>query len=122
MPAFKYLYERNVGKRLPSPEVLQDSLSEASIPEELRKQCVDLFLENLKDLGLLRTVAGAERIISIDQLLEDMPSAAGTPTTPAAAAEAGIQKVDKSKRSWKTICFVIAPLTRMVRSNASTLI
>jgi hypothetical protein len=39
-----------------------------------------------------------------------MPSAAGTPTTPAAAAEAGIQKVDKSKRSWKTICFVIAPI------------
>jgi hypothetical protein len=110
VPAFKFLYEKNVGKRVPSPEVLQDSLEEIKILPEHRKQCVDLFLENLKDLGLLRMVAGAERIISIDQLLEEAPSAAGTPTTVAAAIEAGIQKVDKSKKSWKTTCFVIAPI------------
>ena len=112
VPAFKHLYEKNVGKRVPSPEVLQDSLAEIGIPEVIRKQCVDLFLENLKDLGLLRTVAGAERIISIDQLLEEAPSAGGTPTTVAAAAEAGIQMVDRSKKSWKTTCFVIAPIDR----------
>jgi hypothetical protein len=112
VPAFRFLYERNVGKRVPSPEVLQDSLGEIDISEELRKQAVDLLLENLKDLGLLRTVAGAERIISIDQLLEEAPSVAGTPTTVAAAAEAGIQKVDKSKKSWKTTCFVIAPIDK----------
>jgi len=112
IPAFKFLYDRNVGKRVPSPEVLQDSLSEIDIPEEFRKPCVDVFLENLKDLGLLRTVAGAERIVSIDQLLEEVPSVGGTPTTFAAAAEAGIQKVDKSKKSWKTTCFVIAPIDK----------
>ena len=110
VPAFKHLYDRNAGKRVPSPEVLQDSLSDVDIPDELRKQCVDLFLENLKDLELLRTIAGAERIISIEQLLEEVPSVGGTPTTLAAAAEAGIQKVDKSKRSWKTTCFVIGPI------------
>jgi hypothetical protein len=110
VPAFKHLYDRNVGKRVPSPEVLQDSLADIGIPAELRKQCVDLFLENVKDLGLLRTIAGAERIISIEQRLEEVPSAGGTPTTPGAAAEAGIQKADKSKRSWKTTCFVIAPI------------
>jgi hypothetical protein len=110
VPAFKFLYEKSVGKRVPSPEVLQDSLEEIKILPGHRKQCVDLFLENLKDLGLLRMVAGAERIISVDQLLEEAPSAAGTPTTVEAAVEAGIQKVDKSKKSWKTTCFVIAPI------------
>ncbi len=110
IPVFMHLYEKNVGKRVPSHEVLQDSLAEISIPDEHRKQAVDLFLENLKHLDLLRTIAGAERIVSIEQLLEEVPSAAGTPTTLTAAAEAGIQKVDKSKRSWKTICFVISPI------------
>lgn len=112
VPAFKHLYDKNVGKRVPSPEVLQDSLSEISVPEGVRKQCADLFLENLKYLGLLRTVAGAERIVSIDHLLEEVPSASGTPTTASAATEEAIQKVDKSKRSWKTTCFVIAPIDK----------
>ena len=108
--AFKHLDHKNVGRRAPSPEVLQDSLAEIGLAEGLRKQCVDVFLENAKDIGLLRTMAGAERIVSIDQLLEEAPSADGSPTTATAAAEAGIQKVDKSKKSWKTTCFVIAPI------------
>lgn len=112
VPAFKHLYDRNKGNRLPSPEVLQDSLGEANVPEEHRKQCVDLFLENLKDLGLLRTVAGAERIITIEQALEEEPSAGGTPTSPEAAAQAGVQKVDRSKKNWKITCFVIAPIDK----------
>jgi len=110
VPAFKFLYDKNRGNRVPSPEVLQDSLAELKIPVEQRKQAVDLFLENLKDLGLLRTVAGAERIVSVEQALEEVPSPAGTPTSPEAAAEQGVQKVDKSKRSWKNTCFVIAPI------------
>ncbi len=110
IPAFKHLYDKNTGSRLPSPEVLQDSLAEIDIAIERRKQCVDLFLENLKDLGLLRIAAGAERIIPIEQALEEAPSSGGAPTSPEAAAESGIQKVDKSKKSWKNTCFVIAPI------------
>jgi hypothetical protein len=110
IPAFKFLYERNKGNRLPAPEVLQDSLEEASIDPERRQQCVDLFLENAKELGLLRTVAGAERIIPIEQVLEEIPSLQGEPTSATAAAEQGRQKIDKSKRSWKNTCFVIAPI------------
>ncbi len=110
IPAFKYLYDRNKGNRLPSPEVLQDSLAGIDTAPERRKQGVDLFLENLKDLGLLRTIAGAERIIPIEQALEETPSTGGAPTSPEAAAEVGIQKVEKSKKSWKNTCFVIAPI------------
>lgn len=110
IPAFKHLYDRNKGSRLPSPEVLEDSLAQIDIAPERRKQCVDLVHENLKDLGLLRTAAGAERIIPIEQALEEVPSTAGVPTSPEGAAEVGIQKVEKSKRSWKNTCFVIAPI------------
>lgn len=111
VPAFKLLYDKNKGSRLPSPEVLRDSLEEADVPEEQRKQCVDLFLENLKDLGLLRTVAGAERIVPIEQALEEIPASGPAPTSADVSAQAGVQKVvDKSKKSWKSICFVIAPI------------
>lgn len=109
--AFKHLYDKNKGNRLPSPEVLRDSLDEAEVTADVRKQCVDLFLENLKDLGLLRTVAGAERIVPIEQALEETPASRPAATSPDVSVQVGIQKVaDKSKKSWKNTCFVIAPI------------
>jgi hypothetical protein len=111
VPPFKYLYEKSKGNRLPSPEVLRDSLEEISVATSQRKQCVDLFLENLKDLGLLRTVAGAERIISIDQALDESPAPASIGTSSEASIQIGIQRIaDKSKKSWQNTCFVIAPI------------
>jgi hypothetical protein len=109
--AFKHLYERNKGNRIPSVEVLRDSLDAISVPAEQRRQCVDLFLENLKDLSLLRTLAGAERIIPIEQALEETPAATSRSTAPEVEVEAGLQRVvDKTKKSWSSICFVIAPI------------
>src|SRR3970282_902158 len=76
-----------------------------------RKQCVDLFLENLKDLGLLRTVSGTERIIPIEQALDESPAVRSAATSVDASAQTGLQKVvEKSKKSWKNTCFVIAPI------------
>lgn len=111
IPAFKLLYDKNKGNRLPSPEVLRDSLEEIPVDPNLRKQCVDLFLENLKELGLLRTVAGAERIIPIDQALDESPAPAYIGTSTEASIQVGVQKAsDKSKKVWQNTCFVIAPI------------
>jgi hypothetical protein len=108
---FKYLFDKNKGNRLPSPEVLRDSLEEVHIPPGQRTQCVDLFLENLKDLGLLRTVAGAERIIPIEQALDEIPAPGAAPASADVSVQVGAQKVvDKTKKPWKNICFVIAPI------------
>ena len=108
---FKYLYDKNKGNRLPSPEVLRDSLEDVHIPPDQRTQCVDLFLENLKYLGLLRTVAGTERIIPIEQALDEIPAPGAASASADASVQVGVQKVvDKAKKSWKTICFVIAPI------------
>ena len=115
IPAFKLLYEKNKGQRVPSPEVLRDMLAAADVPEAYRKECVEVFLENLKFLGLLRTVAGAERIIPIEQALEEAPGTAvlprGRPEPVTGQVELGLAKTtQKTSRDWKTTCFLIAPI------------
>jgi hypothetical protein len=111
--AFKHLYDTNKTKRIPSPEVLRDSLAELGVEPENREQCVNLFLENAKFLGLLKTIAGAERLIPIEQILEELPDKATTKN----AADIHIQSGDArdsikptAVRDFTRTCFVIAPI------------
>lgn len=50
---------------------MKDELVDAELEIENPKACIDLFDVNVKDLGLLRTIAGAETLISIGQALEE---------------------------------------------------
>jgi hypothetical protein len=111
VPLFKHLYEKNKGNRLPSPEVLRDSLAEMKVDPDHRNQCVDIFLENVKSLGILRAVAGAERVIPIDQALDEVTTLGTEPRPPKGSEQAEVSEViEKSQKSWKNTCFVIAPI------------
>lgn len=70
---FNMLYERLKSKRLPAPDVLKDQLD--GIPERDREQCARVFTENARYLGLIREEAGADRIIGLEQALEELPAA-----------------------------------------------
>jgi hypothetical protein len=107
---FNALYEAYKGKRLPSPEVMRDALAEVGVAEAHRKECVDLFLENAKYLALLRTVAGAQRLAPIEQVLESSPlmDPADTPNQEAQPRVA--RRLERQRRSYKNVCFVIAPI------------
>ena len=72
IPPFSLLYEAYVGKKIPAHEVMKDKLDEGETKIEALTECVDLFVVNTKDLGLLRVIAGAETLISIDQALEEI--------------------------------------------------
>src|SRR6266699_3462325 len=66
---FKLLYDTWKEKRVPSPEIMQDTLGEGEeMSSAHRKECVELFMENAKFLGLLRTVNGSERLITVEHL------------------------------------------------------
>jgi hypothetical protein len=111
IPPFKCLYDASKGQRVPSPEVMRDSLEEVGIPREHRKECVDLFLENAKFLGLLRIIGGAERLVPIEQRLEEVPfdsTATERVTTAISAAEPHLSKA--VRKNLKNVCFVIAPI------------
>jgi hypothetical protein len=108
---FNALYEAYKGKRLPSPEVMRDALAEAAVDEAHRKECVDLFLENAKYLGLLRTIAGAQRLAPIEQVIESTPLveiADGAPQE--LQPKASVSRSERPRRNYTSVCFVIAPI------------
>lgn len=112
---FKKLYDEYAGKRLAVPEVMRDFLKDSGEQVGDIKECIDLFVVNVKDLGLLRTIGGAETLIPIEPALEELPST----YTERNAQPIAIQKVDsdvpeetaKSISSiWDSICFYITPI------------
>lgn len=119
---FSFLYEKVKGNKVPAKEVLADYLSDADVQNEARAECIDTFTLNAKFLGLLRTIAGSERIVPVEQALEEVAhlqpekavqraaSGAGPllPTIPVVAPDgksSSEPSVDFSK-----ICFYITPI------------
>ncbi len=107
---FAFLYQKLKGNRMPAKEVLADYLSEANVEESEKLECIDKFTLNAKFLGLLKTIAGSERIIPIEQALEELSSA------PAARAEtkkvgAPLAATNESATAdFAKICFYISPI------------
>jgi hypothetical protein len=73
---FNGLYERFANAKLPSKAVLLDTIKQFDVSEEAADQAVDIFIVNLRSVGLLQTLSGAERIVTIDHLLEALPASA----------------------------------------------
>jgi len=106
--AFAKLYGKYKGNKLPSAKVLQDQLEELDVGD--RPQCVDIFIQNAKFVGLLRTIEGAEFLTAIEdaQLAHraDSLSQSGDPVASIASSNtptAGAEEFD-------SVCFFIAPI------------
>lgn len=113
---FEILYNKYKGKKLPSHDVMIDTLSEAKLEITDDKECIDTFIVNAKYLDLLQTIAGSETLMPIETLLEQLPetpdpgpaflglgqplSADGPATSPAL----------RSDTQWQKVCFYIAPI------------
>jgi hypothetical protein len=117
---FERLYDKFKGGRLPAPAVLRDAAIELGIAQDDVQECVDTFVVNAKFLGLLRTLAGAERLVSLDQALEDLkgsePSAADQDAeqefvkTPLQAVPERQFRVVVTEPALDEVCFDIAPI------------
>jgi len=111
---FKLLYEQYKGKRIPEREVIKDVLKDSSIDVPDPDECVDTFTVNVKDLDLLRVIGGAETLVSIEQVVEELPAG---PTGAATASKTSVSATGTaasveavSTKDWKKICFYITPI------------
>lgn len=75
---YNFLYTKFVGNKLPSLSVITDLVIDEYKSKEIDKEgateVVETFIVNIKFLGLLQTISGAERIISLEHALEKIPS------------------------------------------------
>lgn len=122
---FNFLYERFKNSKVPVRQVMVDSLSEANIDATDRAECVDIFIVNVKFLGMLRTIGGTERLISFDHAAEDAKKSA--PAIPAAQNSAdqtapsarpviahipaaGTPQLNEQGGEFAKTCFYITPI------------
>lgn len=108
---FQKLYEKFVGNKLPAHAVLIDAAKDAGIDADHAAESVDTFVVNLRFVGLLRTLSGAERIISVDMLLSDLPAspAAASPSAPV-PARSNTNVITSEHAQFESTCFYIAPI------------
>ena len=114
VPPFKLLYDQYKDKRLPEREIMKDVLQDSEIDVPDPDECVDTFTVNVKEMGLLRTIGGAETLVSIGQAIDELPKADTFPvqrgnTFPTALARNVVAGTDEPG-DWEKICFYITPI------------
>lgn len=77
---FKAIYEQYKGNRLPAIEVARDAARAAGVPESEVAECVETFLANARELGLVRNIGGSERLMPIEAIVEEATAANGLDT------------------------------------------
>ena len=111
---FKLLYEYYRDKRLPEREVMKDVLRDSVIAVPDLDECVDTFTVNVKNLGLLRTIGGAETLVSIQQVVEELPKGSGTSAQVRSVSSQSLAKNvvygTDAPGDWQKICFYITPI------------
>ena len=118
---FAAIYNKYKGNRLPTVEVLRDAAREADVDEKIVSECVETFLANARELGLVRTIAGSEHLITVEAALdsvgEDVPGELildptddkPLPATPV-QAKTGKQQRKPHSDDLQDVCFVISPI------------
>jgi hypothetical protein len=115
---FKLLYEHYKGKRLPEREVIKDVLKDSGIEVPDPDECVDTFIVNVKNLDLLRTIGGAETLVPIEQVIDELPAEelgpkkprSGVPPTTEKKELAAADALSPAPIDWEKICFYISPI------------
>jgi hypothetical protein len=116
---FKALYEEFKSGRLPSPSVLRDFLVDRELAaEDTADECVQTFLANARDLGVLKNYAGAERLLTFEVVLEETATAAtpdhgdgaAPPVVGAGPSPLSPAAIVAGASDLSEVCFLISPI------------
>lgn len=123
--SFKAIYDRYQGSRLPTVEVLRDAAREAGIDTTQTSECVEIYLANVRELGLIQTIGGSEHLIEVDAALEAL-SDENTPVLPRVRLGTDALRTDHknyvdldepplsspapSEHDLTDVCFIVSPI------------
>lgn len=108
---FNALYERCKNGRLPARAVLIDTLKDAGVSADAADEGVDTFIVNLRFVGLLQTLSGAERVVTVDHLLDTVPAQSnGASGVGPQSLDRGRSIVTQEHAEFDTTCFYITPI------------
>jgi len=108
---FKQLYDRFVGNKLPAKVALIDAAKQVGLSQDAAEEAADTFIVNLRFVGLLQTLSGAERIVTIEHYLDTLPGSNPTILEPGTAITLRTeQQVTLASSSLDSICFYITPI------------
>ncbi len=113
---FKSLYETYLGNRLPAQAVLADKARELGVPDDDVAECIETFTVNTKFVGVLRSISGAERFVSIDTVVDDFlpeprsPQVQTTTSVKAQSRPASLVSSESRQANLDTVCFYITPI------------
>jgi hypothetical protein len=110
---FRQTYEKIINNKLPAHSVLSDGFKDLDVPSDFISEAVDTFIVNLRFAGLLKTLSGAERIISLDAMLDGLPATSGSAPfiqrreqTPYSTHQLMVGE----QAQFESTCFYIAPI------------
>ncbi|MEZ5693959.1 MAG: hypothetical protein R3D99_08985 [Altererythrobacter sp.] len=109
---FAAVYEEHEGLRLPAKAALVDSMKRHDVGGDAAEEAVDTFIVNLRFVGLLKTLSGADRLIKIDHLLDDLPSRneTGLGDTPAIPLSRDKSLMTSGEAHFERIAFYVSPI------------
>jgi len=119
IPLFNTLYERFVNNKLPAKAALIDAAIDNGASKDAAEEAVDTFVVNLRFVNLLQTLSGADRIVSVDHLLDTIPSttpALFRPSTPIPVSTP-LKPVNEGRNTvhadFNSTCFYIIPIEQV---------
>jgi hypothetical protein len=106
---FGAVYEKLVGSKLPARAALMDMFKTQGVAQEYLEESTDTFIVNLTDVGLLQTLSGADRVISVDHLLDGI-TPSGSAVAAGAQATLRVELVTQDVASFESACFYVTPI------------
>jgi hypothetical protein len=106
---FAKLHERFIGKALPAKAALIDAAMEFGTSADAAAEAVETFVVNLRFVGLLVTLSGAERIVSKDHALDQLP-ASTIPTRPQPVDGPASPIITSEHAQFESTCFYVTPI------------
>lgn len=107
---FAGLYDRYVGNKLPSRDALVDAAEELGEAPQYAGEAVDIFIVNVREVGLLKVLSGVDRLLTEDHALDELPSGAGTLQTVSVPLMSVSTVSNQSGPELEKTCFYVSPI------------